>query len=179
MGGVYPYNQKSYQYLKNLVKENGLENEIEFVVNRTDIPHFLNEADLFVLPSRFEGLGLSALEAMAAGVPVIVSDVDGPRELVQDYKNGYLFESENSYALAEAITHVYYAPTEARRVADEASRFVRQFDISVMARQYQQTYHGLIAGNQADFPCRTALTDSGAGVPRDAAGIINKAESLN
>lgn len=154
MGGVYEYSQKSYQELRELVSELGLENNIEFFVNRTDVPDVLKEADLFVLPSRYEGLGLVVLEAMAAGVPVIASNIDGPAELIQNGDNGLLFESENVSSLVEKICLLYENPDLADQLSKKASQSVQRFDIHCMRQQYYELYQEL---TPAKFSKKTPL----------------------
>ncbi len=144
MGSVHPYSEHSYQALKDLVAELNLQDEIAFVVNKTNVASVLREADLFVLPSRFEGLGLVVLESMAAGVPVIVSNIDGPAELVCHEENGLLFESDSVDSLVQAICKVYAYPEIADGFAAKALNFVKQFDISVMRQQYFQLYHQML-----------------------------------
>ena len=63
--------------LQRLAATEGVLDRIRFLCDRTDIPALLGNADIFVLPSRYEGFGLVLLEAMAAGVPVVAADVDG------------------------------------------------------------------------------------------------------
>lgn len=68
--------------LKKLVKDLGFQNRIQFLGERNDIPDLLDAADIFILPSQFEGMPLAIMEAMAKGVPVIASAVSGiPEEL--------------------------------------------------------------------------------------------------
>lgn len=140
MGGVYSYSENSYQALKKMVADFHLQDEIDFVVNQTHVSSVLNEADLFVLPSRYEGLGLVVLEAMAAGVPVIVSNIDGPAELVCHGQNGLVFQSGDVDSLVLAISHVYVHPENADFLAKNALDFVKNFDIAVMRQQYCDLY---------------------------------------
>lgn len=144
MGGVYNYNQPSYQALKQLVSELGLDSDVEFLVNRTDVPEVLKQADVFVLPSRYEGLGLVVLEAMAAGLPVIASNIDGPAELIQHGHNGLLFESDSVASLVQQIGLIYENPVMADQFSNVASQFVLRFDIQQMRQSYFQLYQSLI-----------------------------------
>ena len=68
-----------------------------------DVRAVLSAADMLVMPSRWEGFGLAAVEAMAAGLPVIASDVAGLREVVVDKKTGLLIPRENAAILADSI----------------------------------------------------------------------------
>jgi glycosyltransferase involved in cell wall biosynthesis len=145
MGGVYSYSQDSYDTLKKMVVDLDLQAEIDFVVNQTNVSAVLSEADLFVLPSRYEGLGLVVLEAMAAGVPVIVSNIDGPAELVCHGQNGLLFQSDVVASLFLAICTMYDHPELADLMAENALAFVKKFDIEGMRQQYHNLYqHALL-----------------------------------
>jgi glycosyltransferase involved in cell wall biosynthesis len=77
--------------------------QVELLGLRDDVGDLLNEADLFVLASRSEGLPLSILEAMAAGLPVVASAVGGIRELVRDGETGWLVPPGDDRSLAQAI----------------------------------------------------------------------------
>ena len=68
--------------LKSLARELGIDEHVTFLGHIQDIPRLLAEADIFLIPSLWEGFGLAALEAMNAGLPVIASDVDGLKELI-------------------------------------------------------------------------------------------------
>ncbi|MDW9205970.1 glycosyltransferase [Escherichia coli] len=78
-------------------------NKIVLLGWRKDIPDILSCSDVFVLPSRWEGMPLAILEAQATGLPCIVSDIPGNNNLVKDGVNGYLFESGSVTQLKDAI----------------------------------------------------------------------------
>jgi glycosyltransferase involved in cell wall biosynthesis len=84
----------------------GLSGQVRFLGRRTDAADLLAACDVFVLPSRREGLGVAALEAMAAGRPVVASAVGGLREVVVDGRTGLLVRPDDAVALAEAIAHL-------------------------------------------------------------------------
>ena len=89
--------------LKKLSKELGLESNVSFrgYVRHEGLPELYRNADLFVLPSLWEGMSNTLLEAMATGLPVIVTDTGGTAELVSD--NGIVVPKQNSEAISEAI----------------------------------------------------------------------------
>jgi glycosyltransferase involved in cell wall biosynthesis len=154
MGGVYSYSQSAFLELKALVEELGLACDVEYLTDRTDVPEVLAMSDLFVLPSRFEGLGLVILEAMSSGLPVIASDTDGPSELIQDGVNGFLFKKEDSMHLFEKIQFVYQNPEKIEAICKNASQFVQAFSIQNMKTQYYELYKMLSPielVNQSEF----------------------------
>ena len=78
-----------------LAKELSIEESIIFLPFRQDVPDILHAADIFILPSLWEGLPIGLLEAMSMGKAVIASNVDGTCEIVRHQHNGYLIEPDN------------------------------------------------------------------------------------
>lgn len=144
VGGVYDYDKESFEYLQKLVNELDLKENINFLGNRNDIPELLSNSDLFILPSRCEGLGLAILEAMASKIPVIASNVDGPAELITNEETGLLFESENYKDLAGKIKYLYDNRESMGVLVENAYKFVQDFDILVMCENYNELYKSLI-----------------------------------
>jgi glycosyltransferase involved in cell wall biosynthesis len=84
--------------------------KVRFFGSRTDIPEILSQAAVFVLSSGFEGLPISVIEAMRAGLPIVASDVGGMRELVQPGINGSLFPPGDAACLARALERLLGDP---------------------------------------------------------------------
>jgi glycosyltransferase involved in cell wall biosynthesis len=99
--------------LEAQAKAAGLQAQVRFLGRRGDVADLLSACDVFVLPSRREGLGVAALEAMAAGRPVVASAVGGLRDVIIDDRTGLLVPPQDAAALAEAL---------ARLVRDDALR---------------------------------------------------------
>ncbi|MEZ4869143.1 MAG: glycosyltransferase [Caldilineaceae bacterium] len=113
---------------------------------RTDVPRLLAAADLFVLPSLFEGLPLVVLEAMAASVPVIGTRVCGTEEAITDSFSGRLVEPQHSAALAESVVEALTQPQlTARWVHESRARFELEFSAARMADETVALYEGLLA----------------------------------
>jgi len=91
-----------YKKLQDIVKENGLQERVEFLGDRTDVPRLLNESRLFVLPSRVEGYGRALEEALACGVSCIASNVGGIPEAVKG-KDCELVEPDDVEELVRVI----------------------------------------------------------------------------
>lgn len=89
--------------IERFVEERGLSSRVVLLGERTDIPECLAASDVFVLPSRWEGLPLTIIEAMMAGLPVVASRVGGVPELVENGVTGFLVPFGDAAALAKTI----------------------------------------------------------------------------
>ena len=89
--------------LENQIREKGLSDRVRLLGAWEDVAPLLASADIFVLPSRWEGLSRALMEAMAAGLPAIAAQVDGIKDLITDDVNGLLIPSEDSEALENSI----------------------------------------------------------------------------
>jgi len=124
----------------------GLGERVQFLGYRSDIPQLLACCDLFVLPSLYEGLPLSILEAMAAGKPVIASAIGGTDEAIIPDETGLLVPPANPPALAGAIRKLLANPLLAQRLAAAGQARVKEmFSAEQMVRQVTQVYHELLA----------------------------------
>ncbi len=97
--------------LRTLTSELGIGGSVRFLGHRTDVGDLLNAADLFIFPSVYEGLGGSNLEAMAMGLPLVVSDIPALREVVTEGENGTLVPAEDPNALAAAVDGLLADPS--------------------------------------------------------------------
>jgi glycosyltransferase involved in cell wall biosynthesis len=89
--------------IKKLTGDLRLESCVLFLGARHDIPELMNMIDIYCLPSHFEGLPFSVLEAMAAGKPIVATDVEGNNELIKNNKTGLLINDNDSAALSIAL----------------------------------------------------------------------------
>ncbi len=131
--------------LRAHLRARDLEERVQVLGRRDDVPDVLAAADLFVLPSRFEGLPLAALEAMRAGLPVVGTRVCGIDEVVRDGQTGRLVPPLDAAALASAILEALGDP---RRAAcwGRAGRVLvaRAFGAARMARETAAIYDELL-----------------------------------
>ncbi|WP_425374305.1 glycosyltransferase [Lichenihabitans psoromatis] len=117
---------------------------VRLLGQRDDIPDLLGAADLLVLPSRFEGLPLTILEAMAAGVPVVATNVGGTDEAAVDGVTGLLVPPGEPARLAAAIQAMLEDPARAARYGRAArKRFQTSFTAARMGADMAQLYQGL------------------------------------
>ena len=130
--------------LQKLAADLCLQRRVVFLGFRQDIAELLSCCDAFVLPSLFEGLCLVLLEAMAAGKPVVATDIAGTNEVILPGETGLLVPSANAEALAAAIKRVLHDPSLAARLAAAGSaRVASEFSSDVMARRMSQIYDQL------------------------------------
>lgn len=127
----------------------GLEDSVRFLGGVSDVPRLLRIADVAVQPSHFEALGLSAIEALASGVPVVASAVGGLVDFIADDRNGKLCPPRDPSALAAALRAVIGDPPLRRRLADQArASVVQEYDERVVFARFAALLRGL-AGAQA------------------------------
>lgn len=135
-----------FQELLMLVDGLGLADRFRFEGGVTDLPSFLAEADIFVLPSRSEGFSNALIEAMASSLPVIATRVGGNAEAVQDGVTGLLVPTEDPDSLAEALQELL-ADSERSRAMGEAGRrlAIREFSNDRVVNQVADIYHRLLS----------------------------------
>ena len=106
----------------------------------------MQKADLFVLPSRAEGMSNALLEAMTFGLPVVASDVPGNAHLIQHNVNGLLFESENPEALAKSLSLLLGQASLREKLGKEARRTIdARYSLDSVADQYIKLYRKLLS----------------------------------
>ena len=128
--------------LERQIRELKLENTVTLYGYRTDIPQLLGCADASVFPSRREGLGMSGLESLAVGTPVLAADNRGTREYMIHGKNGLIFDPGKPEQLLEQIHTIRALPPERRRqMARVCRESTEPFDLkyadAIMKEVYQ------------------------------------------
>ncbi|UCH33715.1 MAG: glycosyltransferase [Armatimonadota bacterium] len=123
----------------------GLADRVRFLGFRDDIPRLLSALDCFVLPSLSEGLSIATMEAMAAGLPVVVTDSGGPSDLVEHGETGLVVPPGDASALSAAIATVLREPELARRLGAAARRRAQAFDMRDMVDRYEMLYREVLS----------------------------------
>lgn len=124
----------------------GLNGSVIFTGRRSDIPDLLRSSDIYVMPSVVEGLPLSAVEAMAAGLPVVGADVGGVSEVVRDGSTGILVPPKDPGALAGAVSSLLGDDdASARMGADGKKVFLEEFSSTVMISKIEGLYEELVS----------------------------------
>ncbi len=127
--------------LRQLTREEGIGEKIRFhgMMERSQLAAFLPTCDAFVLPSHAEGMPNAALEAMACGLPLILTDTGGSHELIQE--NGLIIEKNNVQALANALRILFDDPSRGIRWGQQSRARVQHFSWLQVAQQYRNLYY--------------------------------------
>jgi phosphatidylinositol alpha-mannosyltransferase len=124
---------------------------VKFVgrVSDEDLPRYYRTCDVFCAPSTgFESFGIVLLEAMAAGKPVVATDIPGYRDLLADGEEGLLAEPKNEEALAQAIVHILKNPDLQRSMGAEGRAKARQYSWRRVALRVLDFYEELLANKK-------------------------------
>jgi phosphatidyl-myo-inositol dimannoside synthase len=140
---------------EKLVSELGLADRVTLAgwLPPAEVPSYLAAADALVAPTRMEAQGLSIIEAMAAGTPVIASRVGGVVDAVQDGETGILVPERSPEAIAAAVTRLVHDPLAATAMAGRAAQMARQrFSRGASAAAFTEVFEGLLAGGRRTGP---------------------------
>jgi glycosyltransferase involved in cell wall biosynthesis len=129
--------------LRQKAAQLGLADHFTFAGTRPDVEHLLAALDLFVSSSLWEGLPTVILECMAAGVPVVATDIAGTRELLADGVTGRLVPPGDATALAAAIVELVTDAPRRAQLAAQASILAGHFSIRTVAHEHEQLYEKL------------------------------------
>jgi len=133
--------------LQSLIKDLNLSDNFVFAGGIADLRQYLSETDIFVLPSRSEGFSNAIVEAMAASLPVVATDVGGNSEAVQDGISGLLVPSEDPQALSSAIDRLLDDPAMAAAMGAAGREIVTsRFTTGAMMAQITGAYKAMLSG---------------------------------
>ncbi|PKO17424.1 hypothetical protein CVU37_07990 [candidate division BRC1 bacterium HGW-BRC1-1] len=136
--------------LEGMIETLGLGDVFKLPGRAASIPQLLAECDVFVQPSRAEGFGLAALEAMACGLPVVAANVGGLRTIVEDGVTGWRFSPGDADALGRMLSHLTEQPALMRAMGKAGhDRAHRHFTLEKMTNAYEQLSESLLAQGTA------------------------------
>ncbi len=131
--------------LAALAKQLGIAERVLFHGQTDDVLGHLQEADLFVLPSRAEGLSNALLEAMSCGLPVVVSAIPGNVDVIEHNQNGLRFTVDDPGALAQNLASLLTNANQRRQLGRQARQTVEhRYSLSAVADQYIDLYQNLM-----------------------------------
>jgi glycosyltransferase involved in cell wall biosynthesis len=137
-----------FEEIKNTAKELDILSKVSFLGDRLDVPQLLAQSQIFVLSTHYEGLPISILEAMRAGLPIIATNVNGIPEQVVDGKTGLLVERQDVAGLAAAITTLVDNPILCQKMGYEGiEKLQRDFTIDEMVASTKALYQSVMSPN--------------------------------
>jgi glycosyltransferase involved in cell wall biosynthesis len=134
--------------LETQIQSLGLEKEIKLFGMQANVTKYLAAADVFVLPSRWEGLPIALLEAMSAGLPVIATRVEGVDEVVEEGVHGVLVQPESTEELVKAILQLSKDAAQRHQMGEAARlRVLERYTVDRMCERYLKVFeHSLGVG---------------------------------
>jgi len=124
---------------KNYADSLGIREKVAFLGSQTDIYAFLQEADLFLLPSRFEGMPMTIIEAMGTGLPVVASAVGGVPDMMTNRESGMLVACQPD-AVSSAVCSLLESEALRKKIGSAAKERSEQFSAQYMAHAYIEVY---------------------------------------
>ena len=141
-GDVALHQEKQFQELLDYVQKYNLEKHVTFLKNVRNIPEFLKDIDIFILPSFYEGFGIALIEALATGIPCVASKLDGPLEIIKSNQFGLLFSAGDSAELAKCIAKIIQNYTSYHPYA--ISEYIQQkYSITQMTEALLELYQNI------------------------------------
>ncbi len=135
--------------LEDMVQMHGLTETIKFWGRRSDVADLLSQADIFILPSLYETHPLAVMEAQAAGLPCVLSDVGDHLFLVNNPECGYVFRSKDAIACARTLHMLLTSPGQRAKFGEAARiKAMKEYGMEKMTQGYDQIYRSLLKGRQ-------------------------------
>lgn len=129
-------------YCENLAKELGVSDRVYFLGSRSDVAELVAASYIGIQSSNWEGFGLTAVEIMACGKPIIASNVNGLKQVVEGA--GEIFTLGNASELASKVNNLLSNKEYYQAMADRCRQRAHKYDISVMSANYMKLYESLI-----------------------------------
>ena len=132
-------------HLKSLANELGVSERVRFLGWRTDVTTLMATGDLFVCPSRHEGLGSIVMESWAHGCPIVATNSQGPGEVIENEVTGLVVPVDEPKALASAINQLLQSPVARRRLSEQATaHYQTHYSRQIIVTRYNDLYRSLI-----------------------------------
>jgi len=135
--------EMEYLYKKK-VEKLGLKNEVEFLGYRNDVPNLMAIADVVLSSARHEGLPVNVMEAMATGLPLVVTDCRGNRDLVQNGENGFVVGIDDAEGMAERIEYIY----KNKKIREKAREYnlenIKNYSLDVVRIKMSEIYKEML-----------------------------------
>ena len=127
-------------HLEELTQTLGLKEQVRFLGYRKDIPEIMNAADIFAHPSKREGLGLACLEAMASGLPLVTSNIQGIPDYVENGVTGFLCDPEDVSKFAEHLDLLIKDEGQRIKIGTNNLEFVKKYTVSTIQKDIAELF---------------------------------------
>ena len=165
--------------VKMLVKDRGLSDSISILGRKNDPSLYYKGADCFVQPSRWEGLSIALLEAMASGLCVIATPVGGTRDIIVDRENGMLSPVDDPYRLAERLFEAKTNPRLRKKLAINARLTVEKaYSMTKCVQRHLDLYRETTERKGLEDDDREAAQNRSAAVQRDEQAAAENVEAV-
>ena len=141
---IYAGSGPQLELYKNFVEENKLTNVLKFIGRQNQIPGILKSCCLFLLTSKSEGMPNVILEAMASGLPVVTTPVDGVKEIIEDGINGIFVPVDDVNKMTQEIIRLADNLELRKRISTAALKRVEYFSMEKMIKNYEDIYLKLL-----------------------------------
>jgi glycosyltransferase involved in cell wall biosynthesis len=135
------------QQLQDFVEQENLSEQVTFLGNCTNVPELMQQADLFVMSSLYEGLPIALIEAQFCGLPAIVTDVGGCEEVLSLTKGGMVVPVNCAQALSESILSLLTETSLRQKLAKNAKMNSQRFSITRCLTAHKQAYQQVLSRN--------------------------------
>lgn len=125
---------------KGQAKKLNLEEYIDFLGYRNDVANLMSISDVAVSSSRQEGLPVNVMEAMATGLPLVVTDCRGNRDLVSDGENGYVVGIDDKKRFAEAIMKLFGSEELRTRYSEKSLDIIKKYSLNIVLKKMEHIY---------------------------------------
>lgn len=142
IAGNGPLKQELTDYAAGL----GVEDRVHFLGYRRDVPVILKQADVFVLPSRREGLGMAAIEAMSCGLPLVSSNRHGINDYSIEGVTGFKHDPDDSQGFADSIDKLLSDDTLRKHMGEKCKEVAQEFTLDASLEHMKEYYTELLEG---------------------------------
>lgn len=133
--------QEKWHKLHTLIQDLGVENQVSMLGFRRDVNDLMSLSNVVVSASRQEGLPVNVLEAMSVGLPLVVTDCRGNRDLVRDGENGFVVDIDDTEQFVERIVDLYQHKEKRTAFSKESLKAVKKYSVNNVNNTLETIYH--------------------------------------
>lgn len=134
-----------YDLVKEKIAQKGLTQHVFQRGLQSNVQQWYQNSDIYIHSANYEPFGLVFLEAMAAGLPIVTLDGKGNRDIIENDKNGYLFEEENATLFADKIIEYTSDLKKYKSLSTYAQEYAKKFDVSLKVKELVEFYESILA----------------------------------